>query len=409
MSAFFSNSKSLLLLFLPLLTLCVIMPRSAAFIPGLIGLIFLALSFFSDRRISLKKDYGFWIVAALIPVMVGLSALWADDQVFVVERSLKLILIIAPAVLLTSLLAMRQWPDDALKNFYAAFYIMFCFCSLFIMFDNLAGQAVSAYIREHLFGAEITRNVQYNRSLVILALLYLPVVAGLQTLYQDRERYFHVLLASMCLAAALITTKSQTAQLCFLVAGAFYFLYPYVRMKGIPVLTGLAVLCMLAAPFAVKQMHGLVPEDPEQVPALIMEASIPHRLEVWNFVATETFKRPWVGHGVEALREMKSETWMKYPASDQVLHPHNAPMQIWLEFGLLGACLTSVFFVWMGRRLLRLEGQRRRLSVSLAVCCLLALSVGYGLWQSWQIGFLFLIPSLVILCTNQTLSVESKS
>lgn len=409
MRHFLSRPESLLVLVLPFVALSIAMPRTTAFGPGVAGLLILGFALFSGQRPLFKKDVGLWIVAALLPVLVALSALWGDDKSFILERSVKLIGIVFPAVLFISVLSAQQWTEKSLHNFYKAFYIVFCLSTLFILIENEAGQPISTYIRSHLFGAEVTKDVQYNRSLVILSLLYLPVIVGLQNLCKGKRQLFHILVATACLVAALLSTKSQTAQLCFLTAALFYFASPYIKLKGIPFLSAIAVICMLAAPFAVMEMYKFLPENEDDVPALIMEASIPHRLEVWNFAATETMKSPWVGHGVEAMRNMISEHWMKYPNSNQILHPHNAPMQVWLEFGLFGALVTCVFFVWLTKRICALQGQRRRLALSLSVSALLVLSVGYGLWQSWQIGLLFLLPALTILCTNQSHETESKS
>lgn len=408
---FFSRSYTLSFYFLPVIALCLAMPRSIAFVPGIAGLSLLAAVFLNKERPLIKKDYAFWLVAMFIPALVALTSLWSDDPAFVLERAGKLIGILLPLILLIAVISVKTWPQDALRKFYFGFYLVFCFAALFIMIENLTGQTISGFVRSAVFETEITKSVQYNRSLVVLSLFYLPVVAALQNLYASHKKakLFHISLATFCILLSLSATKSQTAQLCFMLGAAFYFLYPYVRVKLIYVLTGIIVVAMLAAPFAVQGLYKMIPENADEVPPLILEASIPHRLEVWDFVATETMKSPWIGHGVEALREMKSERWMNYPNSNQILHPHNAPMQIWVEFGLLGALFTCLFYIWLARRIDSLEGQRRRLALCVSICALLVLSVGYGLWQSWQIGLLFFLPVLVILCTDRSLSTESKS
>ena len=86
--------------------------------------------------------------------------------------------------------------------------------------------------------------------------------------------------------------------------------------------------------------------------------------------------------------------------TDNVLHPHNAILQVWVEFGVMGALLASALVVFLFLRLDRLSPCLQRYYTALLIVMLGMLSMGYGLWQAWQLGMLFSIPAFSMMVTR---------
>ena len=178
------------------------------------------------------------------------------------------------------------------------------------------------------------------------------------------------------------------------------FAFPAGCRVSLKTLTLIMVLFTLFFPLSVQTIQNTVPEE-SLTSGILREASIIHRLEVWNYAADKAFDHPIRGNGIEALRFLKSDTWMKYQQADNALHAHNAVLQIWAEFGLIGALLMAGFVFYLMRRIWE-EGEttnRRIYLSSLMVCSCCALT-GYGLWQGWQIGLFITMTAITIIIAN---------
>lgn len=78
--------------------------------------------------------------------------------------------------------------------------------------------------------------------------------------------------------------------------------------------------------------------------------SIAYRLHIWNFTLERILEKPVLGWGIGASKRIGTDA--AEPIRDPVygvmgepipVHPHNAVLQIWLEFGLIGALAAFAF------------------------------------------------------------------
>ncbi len=379
--------------------ICIALPRAASFLPALVMLGVLAAYFKMPERPSLNIDKKWIGLLLCVPALIALSSFWAIDPDMALSRAMKFIIVFFPGLVLFYLIRALTFSENALYAFYKGQYILLSAAALFIAFEYASGLMLTSFIREDLLDKDAPL-FSLNRSNLVLCLFYFPALTGLMTLYKDsaKKKYLHIFILTLCVGLALLGTISQTAQLTFLFGGLVFLIYPLRKILFTKILIAFILILFLASPFLVKPLYTFIPEDRAMIPDLIMEASIPHRLEVWNFVATETLKSPWIGNGVEALRYLKSERWMVYPGSDSMLHPHNAVLQVWLEFGLTGALLACAIIGLLLMKIMHMEPLLyRRLSVAMFFSVFLALCVGYGLWQSWQLGLISFLPALIYL------------
>lgn len=121
------------------------------------------------------------------------------------------------------------------------------------------------------------------------------------------------------------------------------------------------------------------------------------RMGYWTFAVERISERPWTGWGVDASRTFSPHIQ---------LHPHNGPLQLWLELGVVGAALAALILALIFRR--TSPGTRSLLAcgcaASAAVYVLFG-SVSFGVWQEWWLALGALTASFAALAAG---AVESR-
>jgi exopolysaccharide production protein ExoQ len=130
-----------------------------------------------------------------------------------------------------------------------------------------------------------------------------------------------------------------------------------------------------------------------------------HRLLIWSFVGDRIAEHPLSGWGLDSSRAIPGgkdpieagATWLP-------LHPHNAPLQLWLELGAPGAVLFALLAAWGWFALARACWPRLLAAAaggSLATG-LVASFATYGIWQEWWQGTLWFSLFLVLVTARAT-------
>jgi O-antigen ligase len=159
---------------------------------------------------------------------------------------------------------------------------------------------------------------------------------------------------------------------------------------------GLALLfsgVVMAAPFAAR----LIPVDgAATVLSHGLSGSAQHRLLIWRFTAERIADRPYLGWGFETSREIpggQEKVFNNAPVLP--LHPHNASLQIWLEFGAVGAALTACL---VGSMVLAFPAAIRRevlaTGLGLMTTAFVVCNLSYSIWQRWWLASLLLSSAL---------------
>jgi O-antigen ligase len=116
------------------------------------------------------------------------------------------------------------------------------------------------------------------------------------------------------------------------------------------------------------------------------------RLSIWEFAGTQLSESPWLGRGLDASRAIDEVTTMRGLEHQLLpLHPHNAPIQVWLETGAFGSILLAFTLVMLGGRI---AGARYLSRLQAAAIAWVAVSYfcfiffSYGVWQEWHLAAL---------------------
>lgn len=112
------------------------------------------------------------------------------------------------------------------------------------------------------------------------------------------------------------------------------------------------------------------------------------RLDYWSHAIDWIRMRPLRGWGLDASRVF---------GPGIKLHPHNQPLQVWLELGVIGAVLAAAFW---GVALTRLSGPKPSLRTAAVCACAavyLLFGVNFGVWQEWWLALGALIAMLAAM------------
>lgn len=388
-------------LFLGLLSLALVIsigvPRAGAFAAPVAGLI-LFFAYWIGKGEALKPRWPELAFMLAVPGLAALSSLWAVDPGFAVDRGIKIGLILIFGLFFIEA-ARRILAHEIPLRFVQGLCVLYALASATIALEIFWDLKIYRYVND-IPADQPAYSVFMNRSLVVMTTFFLPlmllIIASEQT---KKAKIILGALISLPLLAGLVQTESQSAQMFIAIALVFLFIFPARRRAAWIALGAVVVALAFAAPWFAQFMfakfgyHG----DPENLHGILLAASIPHRLEVWNYVATEALKNPLYGQGIEVIRFIKSDTWLVLPNTDHMLHPHNAVLQLWVEFGVIGCALGCALFVWILRQIWLSPPLYRRFALAILIATLAVLSTGYGLWQSWLIGLLVTLTGFTVL------------
>ena len=221
--------------------------------------------------------------------------------------------------------------------------------------------------------------VWFNRGAVAMAILIWPAVLCLGRHGPGRA----ALLAPLLLAAFLAFFESQAALAALAAGGAVAAASLADRRAGRILLLAGGLAILFATPFAVREMHALGWQQAEW-----LFASAQHRVEIWQFSTQLLAERPLLGWGFDASRHIGAMNDGGGARPPMPLHPHNAPLQIWLELGAVGVVLAA-FLLWqLARRVERLAPHVRPFGQASFAAVLMVACLSFGLWQGWWLAFL---------------------
>ena len=200
-------------------------------------------------------------------------------------------------------------------------------------------------------------------------------------------------------------TESQTAQLGFLTGLLSFGLYKLFKDKVIYLYFIILMLVTLPLPW-------LIPAAYEHRPAsagvyINYAANGYSRLEIWDGAARLAQEKPILGYGIETFENIELDIENIYHPDDKILHPHNISLQIWAEFGLTGILVFLLLNAYILKRIVKFQTPSVQ-TLSLGVwSALMAMGLtGYGMWQGWWLGMIFLLCGIIFSYERQEKEIK---
>ena len=374
----------------------VLAPRVLGFMPPIIGIIsFLGFRWAQKSWPPVHKA-GLISILALMS-LAALSSLWSLDPDFALERSGKIASVLIGGYLL--FVSLRAWPPETMRKLYSALPVALGVAGVICIFE-LQTQGL---IYNTWRGRELNSNLSVINRAVVLLVMLMPL-GFLYAWKSDRgDRLKKALIAFLALLTIVMSvlTFSQSAQVFLLLFLLCWCVFPVKRNKAWIALGVLICAAILSSPWLAQFLFNEGAAAIHKKPWL-MEAFASHRLEIWDFIARKALENPLYGFGIEATRHIEEfDTQKLYTPHAHVLHPHNAVLQIWIEFGAIGAALLCALILYILRAFSLQTPAQSRFNVAMLIAVIGIASTSYGLWQGWWVGLMSLIISLCAAASDK--------
>ena len=359
--AFFAYA--LLLWALPLVAVYV--PRCGAFLlPVAAGL---ALPAAWQQRAYFKKylSLRYALVGVLVLSLLALGWVFSSEAARANE-AVQSVLLYGGSVLLV-LAGTKALGASARQLLWRGLYFALLLAAVLIVFDFTHNMAVNTLI-SRVAGEAPPIPFQLDRSIITVVLLFWGVLAGCAAAGVARLG-----VAVGFVFLFLVSQSMSQAATIGLVSGLGVYLLSYCAslrwVRG--GLVALILSLLLFMPQLVQIAAGLIGDDPNFWPA----ASGTARLQIWLQTVDYIKASPWFGYGIEAARGL--------PLLQGNIHPHNGPLQLWLEFGVLGPLLVAALLILLVRSMRDWPEAVARAGYAALVCWLMIFCVSYNIWQAW--------------------------
>lgn len=167
--------------------------------------------------------------------------------------------------------------------------------------------------------------------------------------------------------------------------------------------------CALMLPIAVillAPIISIIAAETGQATKDALPFSWEWRTETWGYLSGKIMDNPIVGNGFDSLRTMKDTFEARgFDGLSLVpLHAHNFGLHLWVEVGLIGAILASLFF-WKAATAIRrsswLTPRRASALCGSLIAIVIFSSLSYSAWQDWWWGAIAFALSFATLIPGE--------
>lgn len=319
------------------------------------------------------------VVLVLLLLWGGVSALWALDPLASLYRAGTLALLATAGVaLLTASEALVEEERRFTRKAIVAGLLVAC---VLLIVELSAELPLNTLVR----GEEnVAKPTILNGALSIVAILAWPAALILR---QSKGPWFAITLLLLAVTV-LILGEGNSARVAFGLAALIAALslhWPAMIRRAMVII---AVLGILGAPFWPAIV--LSPERWTEVLSQTTDSAI-HRLHIWQFSAERIAEKPLAGWGLDASRIIPGgNIEVIQDGASMQLHPHNAPLQVWLELGVPGALGLAAIVLIALLSFRRLPNEAQAASLAATTAALAIASLSFGIWQHWWLATLIL-------------------
>jgi O-antigen ligase len=223
----------------------------------------------------------------------------------------------------------------------------------------------------------------FNRPSLTLLVLLPPLLIWLVT--QLRRGWLWALGLLVLVGIALTRSDSGAAGLGMIVMGlVFVFAWAAPRMAA-AALAGGFVAAMAAAPYLGPLSERLIPPS---VHDALASGHSRERVVVWLSFGEAVRKQPILGGGFGISPQIRRTKVARLVPREHrrflgIGHPHNLPLQIWTELGIVGAGLALAVVLLAIHAIRRQPHLIASTSLALLAAAGAVAFVGHGAWQGW--------------------------
>ncbi len=314
------------------------------------------------------------------------SAFWSPWRPADLDEQTGLKLVFMLALYGCAVSAARAVPEGRLPRLLSGLATAAGVLALFLLFEALTS-AAGYKVLLGLIGQTVRPDYAIKnvaQGLYVLTLLAPPALAAVS----GRTRWIlGLVLGAGIIGPALVFGYDAPllALACAILAAGLVLGLPSL---GPRLLAGLSAGGVLLAPVLAKGAFALGLD--ERIAPLLSESWL-QRLGYWGKAVDWIWARPLPGWGLDASRAF---------GPGIQLHPHNAPLQIWMELGLIGAVAAAIVWASIFSGLSRpVRTPAAAAATATAVAYLIFGAVSFGVWQEWwlALGALSALACILVL------------
>jgi len=266
-------------------------------------------------------------------------------------------------------------------------------------------------IEENLSGAKVTTWLHPDPGLQIAAAFFPKIfvyagggaavlapscVAVAALIYRRTRSMIWPAVYFVAAVVACAVMPMEAATLAVVLGGAAFVAAYYLRRITFTVIFAGFAAYLLIAPavslFGLPTRLDPIPTTPTSDFSAEDVMSIQARFATWRHVSNLIMERPCFGHGFGASRDF-SATNETLPGSILAaipLHPHNGPLQVWLELGLVGVVLVLGLLAlgWRATKSLWDRPLAAAVVAGTLVASSIPILVSFSLWNTWWLATL---------------------
>ncbi|MCA6277311.1 MAG: O-antigen ligase family protein [Phenylobacterium sp.] len=314
------------------------------------------------------------------------SAFWSPWRPADLDEQTGLKLVFMLALYGCAVSAARAVPEARLPKLLSGLATAAGVLALFLLFEALTS-AAGYKVLLGLIGQAVRPDYAIKnvaQGLYVLTLLAPPALAAVS----GRTRWIlGLVLGAGIIGPALVFGYDAPllALACAILAAGLVLGLPSL---GPRLLAGLSAGGVLLAPVLAKGAFALGLD--ERIAPFLSESWL-QRLGYWGKAVDWIWARPLPGWGLDASRAF---------GPGIQLHPHNAPLQIWMELGLIGAVAAAIVWASIFSGLSRpVRTPAAAAATATAVAYLIFGAVSFGVWQEWwlALGALSALACILVL------------
>lgn len=246
------------------------------------------------------------------------------------------------------------------------------------------------------------RAYRTNWNMTNMALLLWPVLLIARGQLDERDRKWFMPLLLAAALATVLQSEHETAMIAIML-GCLWFILAWFHLRTALLLAGVGWLAAIVAVVPLSQLAF----DNKMHRASWLPSTAQHRIVLWKYTADQIPHRPVFGvgagstHPLDARRTNGVEL---IPGTRYELrtgsHPHNIYIQVWYEFGAVGAFLFLILgwaVLWSTERLPRAH---RPYYVAAFVTAAANSASSFGLFELWYAGALTASAILLTMATT---------
>lgn len=345
---------------------------------------------------SFKRTYLVWICFVGFVVWVMITALWSPASELAGEsvRRIGAMLLLAPV----AVWAASSMGTQNAKTSQAALLAGLAMAYFILLFEVLTGAAMNRLASPEKEPLAIAGDL--GRAATAILALFWTGFACLHKTIQQRGVLIWYGVTSFVIALQFGTDLNAVGIVFGSVMAVLALFYP---RFAIGLVSAGSALTIMVAPF----LYVLVAKfSTSLMPSGVLPLSYARRAQMWQVSSDLIAQKPLEGWGLGAgstFDRIITYGGIEWPLIQ--LHPHAAPLHIWLETGAIGATLISLTIVLAGAGAIS-AFKRHKVAASVLVGGITFLALQWGLshsaWREWMwVTFAFVIASSLSLRVPQ--------